>query len=83
MTVVELSKSADIEIPNAKRTDDLGLAQQVGILLSRVFAQSDECQFDKYQVKRLVRREFAGGHGQEDVTYYVFQKLGEANDPGM
>ena len=83
MALVEMSKSDEIEIPNAKRTDDLGLAQQVGILLARVFAQADECQVDVYQVRRIIRREYTAGGGQEEVKYYVFQKPGGPSGPEM
>ena len=83
MTLVEMSKTAEIEIPNGKdRTDDQGRAQQVGMLMAKVFVHADECSLDVYTVRRIVERESVGGK-MEDVKYYSFQKAGEIHDSGM
>jgi hypothetical protein len=81
MALVEISKSSDIPIPNAAtRVDDRGLAQQVGVLLGRVFGEGDECTVDGYLVRRIKERDRATG---EEMKYYRFEKLGGRAEPEM
>lgn len=72
--IAEISNLHGLEIPGLKNgADEDHAKRQVGILMRRVFSETDVVDVDDFQVERAIRRQSrADGGGEHEVKNYVF-----------